>query len=70
MNGLAWGLIFCATVIGSIALVLSCIAVSVVIGLKNSTHSVQYVTPSEMQPLKKLAEEFNKIEEEVEENLL
>jgi len=65
-----YGLVFCAIIIGSAALIIACIGLSLVVGLKNSTHQVQYVSNEELQPLKKMAAEFNKIEEEIEDNLL
>ena len=46
----------------TVALILSCVAVSIFVGLKNSTHRVQYVPidPNEKSDPKELDKQLNK----------
>jgi hypothetical protein len=50
----------CAFILSTIGLLIGCLAYAEIIGLKNSTHKIQYIDPSQ-QMFEELTEEKKKV---------
>jgi len=66
---LALSLSIAALLLSAVSLIIGCVALAIIVGLKNSTHQIQYINPfsdDEIKDTEKaLEEEFNNIDGEL-----